>query len=166
MSTLAHLSPHFSHCVSVKYSQFLQCLNQSISHLAPGQVLVGGFDNDILSSVELFPRPSPDACSIPDLPQARYGHSLSLLSGGRIVVCGGSFDGDSLSSVELFPRSSSDACSIPDLPQARDSHSLSLLSGGKIVVCGGSPSSTVGDSCLSWVAGTNSWTDTLNFNMR
>ena len=117
LSTLAHLSPHFSHCVSVKYSQFLQCLNQSISHLAPGQVLVGGFDNDILSSVELFPRPSPDACSIPDLPQARYHHSLSLLSGGRLVVCGGEDD-----------------------------------------------AFTVGDSCLSWVAGQTSWTDT--FNMR
>ena len=52
---------------------------------------MGGYGNEYvngyLSSVELFP-PS-DACSIPDLPQGRYGHSLSLLSGGRLVVCGG-----------------------------------------------------------------------------
>ena len=51
-------------------------------------MVVGGFgDNTLLSSVELFP-PS-DACSIPDLPQPRTAHSLSLLSGGRLVVCGG-----------------------------------------------------------------------------
>jgi len=53
-----------------------------------GQVVVGGWaDNNLLSSVELFP-PS-DACSIPDLPTPRVGPSLSLLSGGRLVVCGG-----------------------------------------------------------------------------
>merc|ERR1711971_1495553 len=58
-----------------------------------GQVVVGGVGvNGRLSSVELFP-PS-DACSIPDLPQGRSGPSLSLLSGGRLVVCGG-HDGSS-----------------------------------------------------------------------
>jgi len=39
--------------------------------------------------VELFPAPLFEDCSIPDLPHPRYGHSLSLLSGGRVVVCGG-----------------------------------------------------------------------------
>ena len=49
---------------------------------------MGGWnDNSRLSSVELFP-PS-DTCSIPDLPQPSQGPSLSLLSGGRLVVCGG-----------------------------------------------------------------------------
>jgi len=55
----------------------------------PGQLVVGGHDGNYLSSVELFPRPSSDTCSIPELPQGRFGHSLSLLSGGRLVVCGG-----------------------------------------------------------------------------
>ena len=51
-------------------------------------MVVGGRDvNNIFSSVELFP--SSHTCSIPDLPQPRRGHSLSLLSGGRLVVCGG-----------------------------------------------------------------------------
>ena len=64
-----------------------------------GQVVVGGSDNQLsdfdfysLSSIELFPRPPSDNCSIPDLPQARDGPSLSLLSGGRLVVCGGEDD--------------------------------------------------------------------------
>ena len=58
-----------------------------------GQVVVGGEggkDGDELSSVEFFPRPLSDACVIPDLLKARADHSLSLLPGGRLVVCGGS----------------------------------------------------------------------------
>ena len=64
------------------------------SHFKPhptGQVVVGGEGEDRLSSVELFPQPTSDACFVPDLPQdqPRAAHSLSLLSGGRLVVCGG-----------------------------------------------------------------------------
>ena len=40
-----------------------------------------------ISNIELFPRP-PSACSIPDLPQPRSGHSLSLLSEKLLVACG------------------------------------------------------------------------------
>ena len=50
--------------------------------------MVGGRnDRYIFTSVELFPL--SHTCSIPDLPQVRDSHSLSLLSGGRLVVCGG-----------------------------------------------------------------------------
>ena len=56
-------------------------------------MLVGGLRYDSgdipLASVEIFPPPSSSGCSIPDLPGTRYHHSLSLLSGGRLVVCGG-----------------------------------------------------------------------------
>ena len=53
---------------------------------------MGGWDGvNELSDVEVFPPPSPsDKCSIPDLPAPRRYHSLSLLSEGRLVVCGGS----------------------------------------------------------------------------
>ena len=57
---------------------------------APGQVIIGGWDGTgNLESVEVFPRPPSDACFIPNLPQARKDHSLSLLSDGSLVVCGG-----------------------------------------------------------------------------
>ena len=50
--------------------------------------MVGGYaDRHYLSSIELFPRPPSDTCSIPG--HRRGYHSLSLLSGGRLVVCGG-----------------------------------------------------------------------------
>ena len=52
----------------------------------------GEGDDVYLSSIELFPRPPSDTCSIPDLPQIRISPSLSILSGGRLVVCGGHVD--------------------------------------------------------------------------
>ena len=63
----------------------------SLTILASGQLVVGGLSSggSTLSSVEIFPPPSSDTCSIPDLPGPRRFHSLSLLSGGRLVVCGG-----------------------------------------------------------------------------
>ena len=52
----------------------------------------GGYNEDFFSGVELFPYPSFSCSLSADLPEDRYDHSLSLLSGGRIVVCGG-YDG-------------------------------------------------------------------------
>ena len=81
-------------------------------------------------------------------------------SSGQVVV--GGIDGNNvLSSVELFPPSNS--CSIPDLPQPRNGHSLSVMSGGRVggawlVVCGGQSAGDSLDSCISWVAGNESWT--------
>ena len=50
---------------------------------------MGGSNGNYLSSVELFPRPLSETCYIPDLPEPRMRHSISLLSGGRLVICGG-----------------------------------------------------------------------------
>ena len=68
------------------YYQFYK--NAPIS-FATGQVIVSGMNEVFLSSVEIFPPPPPNTCSIPNLPEWRYRHSLSLLPGGRMVVCGG-----------------------------------------------------------------------------
>ena len=84
------------------------------------------------------------------------------------VVVGGFGNSGRLSNIELFPRPSSAACSIPDLPQSIYGHSLSLLSGGRLVVCGGHNGSTSSllDSCNSWVAGNNSWTPLYTMRCR
>ena len=52
-------------------------------------MLIGGAGS---VSVELFPRPHSDTCSIPDLPSPRSSHSVSILSNGTLVVCGGEDD--------------------------------------------------------------------------
>ena len=76
--------------------------------LSSGQVVIGGLaDNQKLSSVEIFPPPPSDSCSIPDLPTPRTRHSLSLLSGGRLVVCGGESSPESRSCI-VWARGSTD----------------------------------------------------------
>ena len=76
---------------------------------------------------------------------------------GQVMVGGFNFKNGAESSVELFPPSAT--CSVPDLPEIRGGHSLSLLPGGRLVICGGMDGSfSQLDSCLSWVAGNNSWT--------
>ena len=44
-----------------------------------------------LKTDEIFPSQAcvQNICSIPDLPQGRPGHTLSILSSGSFVVCGG-----------------------------------------------------------------------------
>ena len=67
-----------------------------------GQVVVGGCEfgsgnggnchSDIFTSIELFPRPPSNDCHIPNKPEAqlrRERHSLSLMQGGVLVICGG-----------------------------------------------------------------------------
>ena len=76
--------------LSLLYKVVCLLFGRSLISFASGQVVVGGWDgSNRLSSVELFPPPADDTCSIPDLPDARRGNSLSLLPGGRLVVCGG-----------------------------------------------------------------------------
>jgi len=86
-----------AHAVLSIGSELLPCFEESETttpttspdHDLSGQLVVGGSTSRYLSSVEIFPLPSSDTCSIPDLPRPRVGHSISLLSGGRLVVCGG-----------------------------------------------------------------------------
>ena len=68
---------------------FFFLIASSLISFATGEVIVGGMDKFYLRSVEIFPPPLSDTCSIPQLPEGRYRHSLSLLSGGKLVVCGG-----------------------------------------------------------------------------
>jgi len=66
----------------------LVLLSLSIPSQCQRQLVVGGWIGSRLSSVEIFPLLN-DTCSIPDLPSPRSHHTLSLLPGGKLVVCGG-----------------------------------------------------------------------------
>ena len=82
---------------------------RSLINFATGQVIVSGV-NDVfyLPSVEIFPLPPSNTCSIPDLPEGRYRSTLSLLSGGRMVVCGGESPSRTLATCIVWtPESSS-----------------------------------------------------------
>ena len=52
----------------------------------------GNCHSEIFTSIELFPRPPSNDCHIPNKPEAqlrRERHSLSLIQGGVLVICGG-----------------------------------------------------------------------------
>ena len=59
-----------------------------------GILLLGGETQDSnveLKTEEIFPSLGclQNLCEIPDLPEERVGHTLSVLSPGKFVVCGG-----------------------------------------------------------------------------
>merc|ERR1712012_492132 len=61
----------------------------------PGLIITGGkYNLAIQSSIEVFSA-NDTGCSIPRLPNGIYGHSLSLLEDGSLVICGG-YRGDLL----------------------------------------------------------------------
>ena len=67
-----------------------------IYHSSTGVLLLGGYffsdgNGEELKTDEIFPSQacSQSICSIPDLDQGRYFHTLSILSSGSFVVCGG-----------------------------------------------------------------------------
>merc|ERR1719494_531471 len=80
------------------------------------QLVVGGS-----YTVEIFPPPSSDTCSIPDLPGPREYHSLSLLSGGRLVVCGGLSTSEEKSCV-AWTRGSTSWTHLHNTSTARSGH--------------------------------------------
>jgi N-acetylneuraminic acid mutarotase len=113
--------------------------------LADGKVLVvGGFVLDPYaprripaSTAEIYD-PQTDRWS-PAAPMhdARFGHTVTLLLDGRVLVTGGHGDADNLASAEIYdPRANSWSLA-GLLSTPRDGHTATLLHNGKILVVGG-----------------------------
>lgn len=69
----------------------------------------------------------------------RAAHSATLLTDGKVLICGG-FAGSSyksLSSAEIYDPSSRSFTKITDLSTPRVSHSATLLPNGKVLIAGG-----------------------------
>ena len=82
-----HVNILYCSSLLVKIVCFL--IVSSLISFATGQLIVSGLNKFYLPSVEIFPPPPSNTCSIPDLPEGRTRHSLSHLSEGRLIVCGG-----------------------------------------------------------------------------
>lgn len=78
----------------------------------------------------------------PDMPQARVGHSATLLSKGQVLVVGGVADGSDGKSAILFSPTSYWSDTTP-ANEARSHHAATELSPGKVLVVGGSDPSTL-----------------------
>ena len=68
---------------------------------------------------------------------ARYWHTSTLLSNGKVLVAGG-YDGvNYLSSAELYDPASGTWSATGSLTTARGNHTATLLPNGKVLVAGG-----------------------------
>ena len=95
-----------------------------------------GLEN--VKSVELFIPETGKACSFPDLPVARFFHTMNMM-GDAIVVCGGEGDQGSSqkSCVHLSPPSSSVWTSYATTRKGRYSHTGWVSPRGELLLVGG-----------------------------
>jgi hypothetical protein len=119
--------------------------------LPDGKVLVAGgfFDtpNSILltgnplSLAELYDPASGTWTRTGELADARYIHTATLLSDGRVLVAGGrtgpSRYGPSIATAELYDPASGTWSRTGSCAGPRDSHTATLLSNGKVLLAGG-----------------------------
>jgi len=119
--------------------------------LPDGKVLVAGGFFDIpnsillsgspLSSAELYDPASGTWTTTGQLADARYDHTATLLSDGRVLVAGGragpSRYGPSIGTAELYDPATGTWRSTGSLNIARRSQPATLLPNGKVLVAGG-----------------------------
>jgi len=69
---------------------------------------------------------------------ARYGHSLSMLIDGRVLVCGGGGGDNNTTDAEIFDPETNAWTAATPMRTARCDHSQLTLGDGRVLVCGGS----------------------------
>jgi hypothetical protein len=72
-----------------------------------------------------------------EMTKARWGHTATLLTDGRVLVTGGSTSGVALSAAEIYDPATGAFTSTGDLNAPRYGHTATLLSDGTVLVAGG-----------------------------
>ena len=109
-----------------------------------GNVLfVGGEDNVgmTLTSAEIYDSKMGTFKQTGGLAQARYGHTATLMSNGKVLVVGGYFDDFPLSRAEVYDPVAGRFTDTGPLVKGRTGHTATLLQNGKVLIAGG-----IGDS--------------------
>ncbi|MFH0899038.1 MAG: kelch repeat-containing protein [Pseudomonadota bacterium] len=118
--------------------------------LPNGKVLVAGgcsIHNDLvaLSSAELFDPMTNTWSEVASMTNARYYHTATLLSDGRVLIAGGysfpdpnvSKTGGFLSSAEVYDPEANTWSPAPSMNKQRLWHTATLLLDGRVIVVGG-----------------------------
>jgi hypothetical protein len=112
--------------------------------LADGRVLVAGGrtsygeESTVSAAAELFDPTTGKWTATGDLSQARWGHTATLLLGGKVLVVGGqSGTGDQLASVELYDPAAGQWIDTGNMNMVRSGHTATLLPDGTVLVTGG-----------------------------
>lgn len=137
----------------------------SATVLGDGRVVVtGGYGSrhanpdTIYSSTEVYEPSAGSWTTLGSLSQARYGHTATLLSDGRVLVCGGRTARDILASVEIFNPTDGTWTNVAEMEQARYGHTATLLGDGTVLVTGGALLSRRLASVELYDPALNAWT--------
>src|SRR6476646_2967529 len=101
----------------------------------------------------------------PNMPQARVGHSATLLPNGQVLIVGGVADGSDGKSAILFSPTSYWSTTSP-ANEARWHHTATEISPARILVVGGSDPSTFTGSATAEIysVNTTTWSFTGSMN--
>lgn len=118
----------------------------SATVLRDGRVLVAGGVNvfgcceyTAHAETEIYNPISNAWAAGPSMHTARYSHTATLLSDGRVLVVGGNggSPGGQLASAEIFDPARGTWDAAPDMGVARVEHTATLLPDGRVLVAGG-----------------------------
>lgn len=123
----------------------------SVTKLADGRVLVAGGISGAFSSppvpvasAEIYdPATGAWTPTTTGMKEARFGHSATLIAGGKVLVAGGLAPRDAqtstaLASAEIFdPATGEWTPTLEPMHDARSGHSSVTIAGGKVLVVGG-----------------------------
>jgi hypothetical protein len=114
--------------------------------LADGKVLVaGGYDSAPgaggVASAELYDPVTGAFASTGSMSRARYGHSATRLSDGKVLIVGGEFGSSAPSTAEVYdPAAGTFTVLASTLAVARWFHAAAPLADGRVLVFGGESS--------------------------
>ncbi|WP_437680281.1 kelch repeat-containing protein [Sorangium sp. So ce131] len=114
------------------------------ARLPDGRVLVTGgltaratSQKVIVDSVEVFDLDSGTWSPASPMSAARFGHSATALTDGRVLVAGGEGPRGVLASAEVFDPVSGEWAPVDTLEEIRSTHSATLLKDGRVLIAGG-----------------------------
>jgi len=143
-------------------------LFNSATLLPDGRILVAGgisqpfdFFSSIngVASAELFdPATGLFSATTSDMTSARFGHTATLLSTGKILIAGGSVKvggNTSLATAEIFDPATETFAATGSMVMSRTFHTATPLNDGTVLVTGGDPNNimNVGGISVGWAPG-------------
>jgi hypothetical protein len=81
----------------------------------------------------------------PNLPTGIYGHTATVLSDGRVLICGGANGNAVTNSAEIYDPTTNQISVVGSMTTPRYRHTATLLNNGKVLVTGGFSTVAVND---------------------
>jgi N-acetylneuraminic acid mutarotase len=136
-------------------------MNHTATLLPNGKVLIAGglftlglvAPPTVLTNAEIFDPVTGTSTPTGPLNNARYGHTATLLSNGKVLVAGGRNLSSVLSSMELYDPNTGTWTSLPPLNFGRYNHTATLLSDMEVLFTGGTGSTGAVSSAERYAIG-------------